>query len=255
MIHLQHISKVYQIGEVKIPALQGVSLQIEEGCFMTISGRSGCGKTTLMNILGALDEPTQGVYHFEGQAVHAMKGRELARFRNKCIGYVFQSFNLLPHLNSLENVALPLGYAGYGRKDRRQMASEALERVGLGHRLSNKPTQLSGGEQQRVAIARAIVNKPRVILADEPTGNLDLKNSEEVMRLLLDLHQSGTSLILITHDPAIAEQGQRQIVMEDGLVISDERLEKSALRKPEQVDLRHPLRRGPLPARPQARPL
>jgi putative ABC transport system ATP-binding protein len=206
------------MGEVEVSALCGVSLEIQRGEAVSIMGPSGSGKTTLMNILGCLDLPSGGEYTLDGEAVSMLEDDQLADIRNRKVGFVFQSFNLLSRTTALANVELPLRYAGV-TSDRRARAREALESVGLGDRMQHKPTELSGGEQQRVAIARALVNNPAIIMADEPTGNLDSKVGKEIMALLLDLnHQKGTTLIIITHDSSVATQTQRVIHLRDGLV-------------------------------------
>lgn len=199
-----------------------MDLSIYPGEYVALMGPSGSGKSTLMNIIGALDTPTSGSYYLKGSNVSEMEDDELAGIRNKEIGFVFQTFNLLPKLTALENVALPLVYAGVPRKERMQRAKEALENVGLGDRLDHKPNQLSGGQRQRVAIARALVNHPSIILADEPTGNLDSKSSEEIMRLFDRLHEEGNTIILVTHEPDIAEHSKRLIKLFDGKIVSDE---------------------------------
>ncbi len=212
------LTKVYKMGEVEVAALCGVSLQIEHGEIVSIMGPSGSGKSTLMNILGCLDLPTSGEYILDGERVSELRDDQLADIRNRKVGFVFQSFNLLSRTTALANVELPLRYAGVtsGRRDR---AMEALEAVGLTDRVQHRPTELSGGQQQRVAIARALVNNPAIIMADEPTGNLDSKVGKEIMSLLLDLNkQKGTTLIIITHDPAIAAQTRRIIHLRDGKV-------------------------------------
>lgn len=218
VIHTKEITKVYQMGEVKVNALGGVSVKIERGEVVSIMGPSGSGKSTLMNIIGCLDRPTSGTYYLDGQLVSNMTDDQLASIRNKKVGFVFQNFNLLSRSTALINVELPLRYAGI-TEGRREKAVQALESVGLGNRLKHKPTELSGGEQQRVAMARAIVNNPSMILADEPTGNLDSKSGREIMDLLLNLNKEfGTTLIVVTHDPKIAKQTERVIELYDGLV-------------------------------------
>ncbi len=218
VILAKEITKVYQMGEVKVNALSGVSIKIGRGEVVSIMGPSGSGKSTLMNIIGCLDRPTSGVYYLDGQQVSNMTDDQLASVRNKKVGFVFQNFNLLSRSSALINVELPLRYAGI-TEGRREKVVKALESVGLGDRLNHKPTELSGGEQQRVAMARAIINNPSMILADEPTGNLDSKSGREIMDLLLNLNKEfGTTLIVVTHDPKIAKQTRRVIELYDGLV-------------------------------------
>ncbi len=223
MIDVRNVTKVYSMGEIMVHALRGISLQIDRGECLTIMGPSGSGKTTLMNILGCLDSPTEGSYHLHGQDVSLLSDRRLARIRNREIGFVFQMFNLLPRTVALRQVELPLMYAGVGVRERRRRAKEALEAVGLGDRLSHKPDELSGGQQQRVAIARALVTGPSIIMADEPTGNLDTKSGEEILRIFKQLNERGITVIFVTHDPEIAEYGNRTIQLRDGLVEQDVR--------------------------------
>ena len=220
VISTHAIEKIYHMGEVEVNALCGVSIKIKQGEVVSIMGPSGSGKSTLMNIIGCLDRPTSGDYYLDGELVSNMNDDELAVVRNRKVGFVFQNFNLLSRSSALLNVELPLRYAGIteGRKER---AIEALESVGLGDRVQHKPTELSGGQQQRVAMARAIINNPAIIMADEPTGNLDSKSGEEIMQLLLNMNKkSGTTLIIVTHDPKIAERTQRVIRLYDGLVVA-----------------------------------
>jgi putative ABC transport system ATP-binding protein len=223
LIQLEDVTKTYVMGDVEVHALRGVSLTIGRGEFTAIMGASGSGKSTLMNLLGCLDRPTSGRYLLDGNDVSALPADALAAIRNQTIGFVFQSFNLLSRTSALENVELPLVYAGLGTPERHARAAEALGRVGLGDRVDHHPSQLSGGQQQRVAIARALVNRPRVLLADEPTGNLDSRTSEGVMALLQELGRAGITVVLVTHEPDIAEHASRVIVMRDGRIRSDER--------------------------------
>jgi putative ABC transport system ATP-binding protein len=221
MIDIKNVTKVYQMGEIEVHALRGVSLRIEKGECMTIMGPSGSGKSTLMNVLGCLDAPTEGSYHLHGQDVSQLSDRKLAHIRNREIGFVFQTFNLLPRTSALRQVELPLLYRGVGIRERRRRAREALEAVGLGDRTGHKPDELSGGQQQRVAIARALATDPSIIMADEPTGNLDSKSGEEVLRIFKQLNQQGITIIFVTHDPEIAEYGSRTIHIRDGLIEKD----------------------------------
>jgi len=221
VIELADVTKVYQTGDVELRALDGVSLRVEEGEFVAVMGASGSGKSTLMNIVGCLDRPTGGTYVLAGRRVSGMSRRELARIRNGVLGFVFQQFNLLSRTSAVENVELPLEYGGVGGRERRRRATEALERVGLGQRLHHHPNQLSGGQQQRVAIARAIVNSPKVVLADEPTGALDSRTSVDVMAIFQGLWRSGITVVLVTHEPDVAEYASRLVVMRDGRVLSD----------------------------------
>ena len=221
LITLLDIGRKYVIGAETIHALKSVSLTIEKGEFVALMGPSGSGKSTLMNILGCLDTPTKGTYILNGNQVSEMSDSELAEIRNKEIGFVFQTFNLLPRSSSLENVALPLVYAGVGREQREDRAQKTLESVGLGNRVHHKPNELSGGQRQRVAVARALVNNPSIILADEPTGNLDTKTSVEIMGLLEEIHSKGNTIILVTHEEDIAQHAQRIVRMRDGLIEND----------------------------------
>jgi putative ABC transport system ATP-binding protein len=214
--------KVYRMGDVEVQALRGISLAIGEGEFVAIMGASGSGKSTLMNIMGCLDRPTSGRYLLAGREVSRMSRSQLAEVRNQALGFVFQSFNLLARTSALDNVELPLLYAGVGGRERRERAAEALQRVGLGERLEHHPAQMSGGQQQRVAIARALVTRPRVILADEPTGNLDSGTAAEIMGLFQELWREGITLVLVTHEPDFAAYASRVILIKDGLLQSDE---------------------------------
>jgi len=230
LIEIADVHKVYKTGDVEVHALRGVALAIEGGEFVAIMGSSGSGKSTLMNLLGCLDRPTSGRYVLAGREVARMNRDELAEIRNEVLGFVFQSFNLLARTSALENVELPLVYRGTSARERRKRATAALERVGLGDRLDHTPAQLSGGQQQRVAIARAIVGEPKVILADEPTGNLDSKTSVEVMSLFQELGRSGITVVLVTHEPDIAEFASRVIVVRDGLILEDRKQEAKQAR-------------------------
>ncbi len=222
LINISDIGRKYTIGTEEIHALRSVDLTIYKGEFVALMGPSGSGKSTLMNILGCLDTPTKGTYILNGTNVSAMNDNELAEIRNKEIGFVFQTFNLLPRSSSLDNVALPLVYAGYSKSERVSKATEALESVGLGNRITHKPNELSGGQRQRVAVARALVNNPSIILADEPTGNLDTKTSIEIMGLLETIHNKGNTIILVTHEEDIAKHAHRIVRMRDGLIESDQ---------------------------------
>jgi len=223
VIQAEDITKMYRMGEIEVHALCGVSLQVERGEVMSIMGPSGSGKSTLMNILGALDRPTSGTYFLNGELVSDLKDDELALIRNREVGFVFQTFNLLARHTAIANVELPMRYAGV-TNGRKKKAIEALEAVGLGDRVRHKPNELSGGQQQRVAIARALVNQPAIILADEPTGNLDTKSGSEIMEILLGLNKErGTTLIFVTHDPEIAAQTHRVIHLLDGLIVDEVR--------------------------------
>ena len=221
VIVIRGMTRHYEMGEETVRALRGVDLVIRKNEFVAIMGPSGSGKSTLMNMLGCLDSPNEGEYWLNGQRVSEMRDDELARVRNKEIGFVFQTFNLLPRASALANVELPLVYAGIGAKERRAMATQALTQVGLGHRMDHKPNELSGGQRQRVAIARALVNDPSILLADEPTGNLDSTTSNEIMALFAALHDQGQTVVMVTHEPDIAAHARRVDVMRDGKIESD----------------------------------
>lgn len=221
VISAESLTKTYTLGESTLNALDHVDVRVNEGEFVAIMGASGSGKSTLMNILGCLDQPSSGRYVLAGQDVSRLAPSELARVRNRLLGFVFQSFNLLPRTSAQENVELPLVYAGIGRAERTARARAALERVGLADRLDHRPQQLSGGQQQRVAIARAIVNQPRIVLADEPTGNLDSRTSDQVMGLFQELWRSGLTIIFVTHEPDVAQYAGRVIALKDGRILSD----------------------------------
>jgi putative ABC transport system ATP-binding protein len=225
LLMLDNVTKVYRMGEVDVPALRGVSLSVDEGDFVAIMGASGSGKSTLMNIIGCLDRPTSGRYLLAGHEVSRLSRDALAEVRNQTLGFVFQNFNLLSRTDALENVELPLLYAGLHTKERHERAREALARVGLGDRIHHHPNQLSGGQQQRVAIARALVSQPKVILADEPTGNLDSRTSVEVMAIFQELRRTGITVVLVTHEADIASYASRVIMLKDGLVQFDKQRE------------------------------
>jgi putative ABC transport system ATP-binding protein len=222
VIGVHAVSKTYSLGEIAVHALRGVTLQIERGDFVAIMGSSGSGKSTLMNILGCLDIPTSGRYEIDGVDVGEMDEDDLSDLRNRKIGFVFQSFNLVPRTSALVNVELPLAYAGLRGAERRRRAERALRSVGMGHRLSHEPAELSGGQQQRVAVARAIVTNPALILADEPTGNLDSHSTEEVLRIFARLNEEGRTVVLITHEPDVAAQAGRVIRLSDGRIVEDD---------------------------------
>ncbi len=226
VIKVEDLWKIYQLGEVQVEALRGVSFEIEGGEFIAIMGPSGSGKSTLMNILGCLDRPTRGRYFLDDQEVSQLNENQLAQVRNKKIGFVFQSFNLLPRLTALQNVELPLIYAGLSPQKRKERAMESLEAVGLEERVHHYPNQLSGGQQQRVAIARALVNNPSIILADEPTGNLDTRSSEEIMHVLQKLNREGKTIVLVTHERDIASHAHRILHFRDGQLVDNENVEQ-----------------------------
>lgn len=222
LVKLVNINKVFETGDVPFQALQNINITIKKGDFVAIIGPSGSGKSTLMNILGLLDKPTSGEYELDGHNTAHLKENTLAELRNKKIGFVFQSFNLLTRTSALDNVALPLIYSGVSRSERLKRATESLKEVGLDEKLKSHPNQLSGGQQQRVAIARALVTNPEIILADEPTGNLDSKNGEEIMKLFHELHKMGRTIILITHDPEVAANAPKVIKIRDGKVVEED---------------------------------
>ena len=221
MIELEHVSKVYKTGDIALRALDDVSLRIDDGDLVAIMGPSGSGKSTMMNILGCLDVPSSGVYRLDGTDVGGLSDNRLADIRNRKIGFVFQSFNLLPRTSAIRNVELPMVYAG--TKDRRTRARRALARVGLAERANHQPNELSGGQQQRVAVARALVTDPTMILADEPTGNLDTASTVDVMNLFVELNEAGRTIVLITHEPEVAEFAKRVVTLRDGHIVGDER--------------------------------
>ena len=223
LIDIRDITKVYEMGEEKVHALSGVTVGVERGEYVAIMGPSGSGKSTLMNLIGCLDTPSSGSYVLNGKEVARMTDDELAAIRNQEIGFVFQTFNLLPRTSALQQVELPLVYGGASRKDRRERAIKALKAVGLSDRMNHTPNEMSGGQRQRVAVARALINDPSILLADEPTGNLDSRTSEEIMGIFQDLNDSGKTVVLITHEPDIAQHAKRVVVVRDGLIQSDER--------------------------------
>jgi len=222
IIKIDNLYKVYRNGSLEVTALRDVGFSVEVREFVAIMGQSGSGKSTLMNILGCLDTLTSGKYYLDGEDVSQIKGKRLSAIRNKKIGFVFQSYNLLPRLNALQNVELPMIYAGTSAKKRRQAALEALERVGLTERIHHKPNEMSGGQKQRVAIARALVNSPAILLADEPTGNLDSRSGEEIMGIFQRLNREGVTIVMVTHEPDIAEHTNRIVAFKDGQIIRDE---------------------------------
>ena len=221
LIHIENMKKIYNPGENEVRALDGIDLDIEKGDLVAIVGHSGSGKSTLMNMLGCLDTPTSGKYVLDGQDVASMTDNQLADVRNKEIGFIFQGFNLISNLDAVGNVELPLVYRGVSKNERKQLAMEALKSVGLEDRMKHKPNEMSGGQQQRVAVARAVAAKPPIILADEPTGNLDTKSTQEIMEILTELHRSGRTVIIITHDEEIASQAHRVIRILDGRIEED----------------------------------
>ena len=221
LIKLEAIKKVFYTDEVETHALSGIHLDIKKGEYVTIAGPSGCGKSTLLSILGLLDSPTEGNYTLNGQSVANLDHSQRARIRNREVGFIFQSFNLIGDLTVFENVELPLTYRGMNAADRKQRVTEALERVGMAHRMKHYPSQLSGGQQQRVAVARALGGNPSILLADEPTGNLDSKNGEAVMELLRELHREGATICMVTHDPRFARHAERQVHLFDGRIVEE----------------------------------
>ena len=225
MVRLSGIFKVYDMGGTDVAALDGVDLEIKRGDFVSIVGISGSGKSTLLHILGCLDTPTSGTYELEGHDVTHLGDRELSRVRNRHFGFVFQAYNLLPDLTALENVEQPLVYAGVGARERRERAEEKLRQMGLADRMGHFPSQLSGGQQQRVAIARALVNEPTLLLADEPTGNLSSEHGSAILEILTDLHEGGMSIVMVTHDPRIADLAERKVEILDGKILRDGRVE------------------------------
>jgi putative ABC transport system ATP-binding protein len=237
IITIEHIAKIYQVGFEEVHALRDVSLTIDKNEYVAIMGPSGSGKSTLMNILGCLDTPTKGLYTFTGNNVSEMDDNDLAAIRNREIGFVFQTFNLLPRSDALHNVELPLIYAGISKDERRERAREALTKVGLEDRMDHKPNELSGGQRQRVAVARALVTNPSIILADEPTGNLDTKTGEDIMALFEDLYNQGNTIILVTHEEYIAEHANRIIRLRDGLVEKDEIIATRRVAKPQELEI------------------
>ena len=235
IINIENIAKIYQVGMEEVHALADVSLRINKNEYVAIMGPSGSGKSTLMNILGCLDTPTKGLYTFTGNNVSEMNDNELAAIRNREIGFVFQTFNLLPRSDALHNVELPLIYAGIAKEERRERAREALSKVGLEDRMDHKPNELSGGQRQRVAVARALVTSPSIILADEPTGNLDTKTGEDIMALFEELYNQGNTIILVTHEEYIAKHANRIIRLRDGLVEKDEIIANRRVAEPQQL--------------------
>lgn len=227
IIKLEDIEKIYDTGAIKLKALNKINLSIEKREFVAIMGASGSGKSTMMNILGCLDGITSGKYYLDGVDISSLDSNELAEIRNKKIGFVFQAFNLLPKITSMANVELPMMYAGVSKEERKIKAQQALERVGLGDRIYHKPTELSGGQKQRVAIARALVNSPSIILADEPTGNLDSKSTVEIMGIFQELNNEGVTVVMVTHEDDVAMHTKRAVVFKDGNIISDKRIDES----------------------------
>src|SRR5690242_867937 len=226
VIAVRNLQKTYRLGQTSVPALRGVSLEVHAGEFVAVMGPSGSGKSTFMNLLGCLDRPTQGEYWLTGRLVSKLSSNELADIRNSLIGFVFQGFNLLSRASAISNVTLPLVYAGLSKVERERRARMMLQLVGLGSRIDHKPSQLSGGQQQRVAIARALVNRPALLLADEPTGNLDSRTSIEIMGIFQRLNDEGLTILLVTHEPDVAEHARRIVTFKDGLILSDEQVQR-----------------------------
>ncbi len=229
LLRLEHLKKQYSQNELSVMALDDINLSVSDGEFLSIMGTSGSGKSTMLNILGCLDSPTSGSYYLDGEDVAKFKDEKLAEIRNKKIGFVFQSFNLLPKLSSLENVELPMVYAGVPKKIRHERAAIALEKVGLGKRVKHKPNELSGGQRQRVAIARALVNEPAILMADEPTGNLDSRSTVEIMEIFQGLNDDGTTIVMVTHEPDVAQYTKRIALFKDGHIIKDELVQNRTL--------------------------
>ena len=228
-LRVNELVKTYKLGKVEVPALRGVSLEVKKGEFVSITGPSGCGKSTLMHLIGCLDRPTNGEIFLDGANVSTLDDNQLAEIRNKKIGFVFQSFNLLPKLNAEKNVALPLYYYGIRREQRDEMAHKFLDTLALGDRAHHKPAELSGGEGQRIAIARALINDPSIILADEPTGNLDTKTSQDIMKILQDINRRGATILVVTHEPDIVTSTKRVIRLRDGRIISEDKVDQQLL--------------------------